>query len=95
MKRLLVSLAIAISVGSFVVTCRAQTIPPIKAKALDDSEVVLPKPGGQQLLILVLGFSHKSGDACAAWGKRLAADYSSDPRATYFQFRVLRPWFAA
>jgi len=49
----------------FAVLCaQAQTIPIVKAKALDDSEVLLPKPDGQQILILILGFSHKSGDIC-------------------------------
>jgi hypothetical protein len=62
----------------------------VKAKAHDDSEVVLPKPGSEQLLILVLGFSHKSGNACAAWGKRLAGEYSSDAHVAYFQLPELQ-----
>jgi hypothetical protein len=66
-----------------------QSIPPINAKALDDSQVVLPKPGSAQLLILVLGFSHKSGDHCAPWGKRLAADFHSDARVEYYQVAEL------
>jgi len=71
--------------------CYAQTqaIPAVKGKALDDSEVVLPKPENQQLMILVLGFSHKSGDNCVPWGKHLAADYSSDSRVAYHQVPVL------
>jgi hypothetical protein len=67
----------------------AQSIPSIKAKTLNDSDVVLPKPGGTQSLILVLGFSHKSGDACTPWDKRLFADYHSDPHITYYQLPVL------
>jgi hypothetical protein len=84
------SLALPVLVVAFVFPCLAQTIPPVQAKALDDSEVALPKPGGQQALILVLGFSHKSGAACAAWGKRLAADYASDPHASYYQLAELQ-----
>jgi hypothetical protein len=69
--------------------CQAQSIPSVKAKALDDSEVILRKSAGQQLLILILGFSHKSGEACRAWSQRVAADYGSDPHATYFQLAGL------
>ena len=71
-----------------IATC-GQSIPPINAKALDDSQVVLPKPGSPQWLILVLGFSHKSGDNCAPWGKRLASDFHSDARVDYYQVPVL------
>lgn len=89
-KAIRFALALAFLLISSVVPGRGQTIPPVKAKALDDSEVILPKPGSQQLLILVLGFSHKSGDACSAWGKRIAADYTSNPHATYFQLPELQ-----
>lgn len=68
----------------------AQTIPSISAKALDDSQVVLPKTGSSQFLILVLGFSHKSGDNCTPWGKKLATDFpSADTTAEYYQIPVL------
>jgi hypothetical protein len=67
----------------------AQGIPPIHARALDDSQVVLPKNGGSQLLILVLGFSHKSGDNCTPWDKKLAADFRADAHAEYYQIPVL------
>ncbi len=69
---------------------QAQTIPPIKTKTLADAEIVLPKPGSTQVLILVLGFSHKSGDNCAPWDKQFFADYRSDPRVTYYQLPVLQ-----
>jgi len=68
----------------------AQSIQPVKAKALDESEVVLPVPNGRQLLLLVIGFSHKSGEACSAWGKRLAPSYTSDPHTTYYQLAELQ-----
>jgi len=77
------------SVLAPALTLLAQSIPPVKAKALDDSEVVLPKPGSQQFLILVLGFSHKSGENCTPWDKRIAADYGSDSHITYYQLPVL------
>lgn len=89
MRRFFLPLAIAILLCPGALPCHAQTIPPVKAKALDDSEVILPKPGSQQLLILVLGFSHKSGENCTPWDKRLAANYLSDPHVTYYQLPIL------
>ena len=41
------------------------------------------------MLVLVLGFSHKSGDNCAPWGKRLSAEFHSDARVEYYQIPVL------
>jgi hypothetical protein len=75
----------------FAVLCaQAQTIPAVKAKALDDSEVLLPNPGGEQILILILGFSHKSGDICRDWGKQISVDYHGNARVTYFQIPELQ-----
>jgi hypothetical protein len=68
----------------------AQSVPIVKAKALDNTEVTLPNPGGQQILILVAGFSHKSGDICQAWGKKISADYRADTRINYFVLPVLQ-----
>jgi hypothetical protein len=68
----------------------AQTIPPVNAKALDDSQVVLPQPGSHQYLILTIGFSHKSGEPSAAWGKRLFADFSSNPQVAVYQLAELQ-----
>ena len=73
----------------FALTAGAQTIPTVKAKALDNSEATLPPQGGQRPLILVVGFSRKSGQMCAAWGKRVAADFRNDSRLNYFQIPVL------
>ncbi len=68
-----------------VFPARSQTIPAVKAKALDDSEVTLPKPSAQQIEILILGFSKKSGDVCQPWGKRISAELLLDPRVNYYQ----------
>jgi hypothetical protein len=69
----------------------AQTVPPIKGKALDDSEVVLPKPGSPQYLLLTIGFSHKSGEQSSAWGKRLAGDFPpNDPHLSVYQLAELQ-----
>jgi len=69
--------------------CSAQSIPVVKAKALDNSEIALPNPGSRRPLILILGFSHKSGELCEVWGKKISADYESDARVSYFMMPVL------
>jgi hypothetical protein len=73
-----------------LVPASAQTIPPVNAKALDDSQVVLPQPAGHQYLILTIGFSHKSGELSSAWGKRLFADFASNPQVAVYQFAELQ-----
>jgi hypothetical protein len=68
----------------------AQSIPAIKAKALDNSEITLPSPGSQHVLILIVGFSRKSGELCKVWGKKISADYHADARTAYFIIPVLQ-----
>jgi hypothetical protein len=90
MRRVFLYFALAATAFAFTTSCQAQSIPPINAKALDDSHVVLPPPGGKQLLILVVGFSHKSSEACGGRAKQLAADFGSSPQAVYFQLAELQ-----
>ena len=66
-----------------------QSMPAIKGKALDNSEVSLPAAGGQQILILIVGFSQKSGKLCEVWSKAVSADYRADSRVAYFSLPVL------
>ncbi len=72
------------------VACLAQSIPAVKAKALDSSEVTLPNPESQQALVLVVGFSHKSGELCKVWGKKLAADYGANARVGYYVLPIVQ-----
>src|SRR5262249_35301645 len=65
-------------------------IPAVKAKALDNSEITLPNPDSRQVLILMVGFSHKSGDLCKVWGRKISADYHADARIAYFTIPVLQ-----
>jgi hypothetical protein len=69
----------------FVDPLHGQSIPPEHAKALDDSEIAFPKPGSQQVLVFVIGFSKKGGDVCRDWGRHLSADYLQDTRVMYYQ----------
>src|ERR1700747_2830693 len=89
MKRLPLVAALCFTFFASSSALLAQSIPPIKAKALDESEVVLPKPGGQQFLILVLGFSPQRRENCSPRDKALFADYGSDPHVTYYQLPIL------
>ncbi|MGH9679162.1 MAG: hypothetical protein ACRD4Y_04360 [Candidatus Acidiferrales bacterium] len=68
----------------------AQTIPPVKAKSLNDADVTLPTPGSRQILILITGFSHKSGDLVKTWAKQISADYRSDSLVAYYQIPNLQ-----
>ena len=68
----------------------AQSIPAVKAKALDDTEVTLPDPAGKQTLILIVGFSKKSGEPSRVWTKKISADYNTDARIAYFVVPVLQ-----
>jgi hypothetical protein len=70
--------------------CAGQNIPRVKTKALDESEVVLPKPGSRQVVILILGFSHKGGEVCGVWNKKVAADYGEDEGVLYYGVPVLQ-----
>src|SRR5262249_39154921 len=65
-------------------------IPAVKAKALDNSEITLPNPDSRQVLILMVGFSHKSGDLCKVWGRKISADFHADARIAYFTIPVLQ-----
>ncbi len=85
MRRIPSFLAVILCFFACAVPVSAQTIPSVKAKALDDSEVTLPKPSAQQVEILILGFSKKSGDVCLPWGKRISAELLLDPRVNYYQ----------
>jgi len=68
----------------------AQSIPAVKAKALDNSEITLPNPTSQQILILIVGFSQKSGELCRVWGEKISANYHGDARIAYFSMPVLQ-----
>jgi hypothetical protein len=90
MRKLCLSCAYTLLTSlAFLVPVKAQTIPPVNSMALDDSAIILPDPSNQKPLILVIGFSRKSGEVCVPWGKRLAADFQGDSRIAYYQIPVL------
>lgn len=87
MRRFLCAVAL---LGFFASLLAAQSIPPIKAKALDDSEVTLPNPQKPQVLVLVVGFSKKSGDNCKPWGRKLQEEYKGESRVATYTLPVLQ-----
>lgn len=67
----------------------AQSIPQIRARALDNSEISLPGQGRKQPLILIVGFSQRSGTLCQAWSRKISSDYHADLRVAYFSLAIL------
>jgi len=80
---------VALTVVFTAALASAQSIPAVKAKALDGSQVTLPNSGSRQVLILVVGFSRKSGELARSWSTKVSADYHSDARVAYFTLPVL------
>jgi hypothetical protein len=68
----------------------AQSIPAINAKALDGSQITLPNAGSRQVLILVVGFSRKSGELAKVWSRKISDDYRGDARIAFFTIPVLQ-----
>jgi hypothetical protein len=84
------ALRVHVLVLACVVVAPAQTIPPVKAKSLNDLEITLPDPANNRVLILLTGFSHKSGDAIRVWAKYVSADFHENSRVAYFQMPNLQ-----
>jgi hypothetical protein len=70
--------------------CLAQNVPSLHAKALDGSEVSIPKAGGQKPLLLLVGFSRKSGKEFDSWNKDALSGYLSDPHVEYYELADLQ-----
>ena len=65
-------------------------VPKLTAKTLDGHEISLPGSSKVSAYVLAFGFSHKSDKAFAAWDKRLAPVYSTNPRVAYYELPVLQ-----
>lgn len=70
--------------------CAGQNIPAINTKALDGSQVTLPKEGSQQTSILILGFSRKGGDMGGEWRKKISAEFRGNGQVTYYSLVMLQ-----
>jgi hypothetical protein len=80
LKYLPLTLAFAIFAGH----CAAQQVPPTQAKALDQSVITFPQNDGKVLLLLI-GFSHKSEKECDKWNDRLKPGYLHDSHLAYYE----------
>ena len=62
----------------------APTLPHIEGTTLNNQKVTLPDADRYRAIVLIFGFSHKSADQTEAWGKRVGADFGSNPNVAYF-----------
>ena len=61
----------------------SQSVPQTQEKALDGSAVSFPNNG--KLLLLVIGFTHKSDKQCEGWNQKLKAAYFHNPQVAYYE----------
>lgn len=71
-------------------TCVAQNVPPTTAKALDGSAVTFPGSQNQKLLLVIVGFSHKSSADFKEWNQRVLSPYLNDPHIDYYELADLQ-----
>ena len=67
----------------------ADQIPPVHGSVLSGEKVDLPQALKGKVGVLVLGFSRKSGDVVAEWGKRLFRDYKGSTSISYYEMSIL------
>lgn len=87
LQYLIVSLIVLLLAGEFsgqqTTTTNSQSVPQTQEKALDGSVVSFPNNG--KLLLLVIGFTHKSDKQCEGWNQKLKAAYFHNPRVAYYE----------
>jgi hypothetical protein len=81
--------AIALLVGVAELPPSAGDLPKLTAKPLSGGEVRIPGNSKVAVYVLSFGFSSKSDKAIAAWDKRIAPMYASEPRVAYYEIPVL------
>jgi len=64
-------------------TASYQSVPQTQEKALDGSSVNFPN--NAKLVLLVIGFTHKSDKQCDGWNQKLKAEYSHNPHVAYYE----------
>ncbi len=83
----LIAVAVLSACAAFAAV--GETIPSIEGTTLSQQKIVLPDATRYRVIVLVLGFSHKSAEQTSPWSKRLAADYVSHHEVGYFEAPVL------
>lgn len=80
---------------SFLLLCASalamsgERLPLITGTSLSGAAVAVPEPAPGRPMILLFGFSRKSGEQVQQWAKRVAADFGSDSRMGCYDFAVL------
>ncbi len=64
-------------------TAQSKRVPQTQEKALDGSSVKFPN--NRKLLLLVIGFTHKSDKQFDGWNQKLKADYAHNPHVAYYE----------
>ncbi len=85
LKRLVRYAVIAAIFLGLALSAFCQVVPATNMKALNETPVVFPKEGSTKPLLLMLGFSHKSGNDFQNWNKLFKSPYLTDSRIDYFE----------
>jgi hypothetical protein len=64
--------------------------PKLRGQTLDGKAIVLPDAAAGKVTLLVLGASRKGGDRTGPWKDHFAADFGSNPNATYYVAALLQ-----
>ena len=84
-----VVLGLAVVVVTGTAGAQETGIPQVRATAFSGDAVILPDGLKGRTGVLVIGFSQASRAEVTSWGKRLAAEYRSDPTVLYYEMPVL------
>ena len=64
--------------------------PKLHGQTLDDKAIVLPDAAAGKVTLLLVSLSRKAGERTAPWREHFAADFASDPHATYYVAALLQ-----
>ncbi len=67
----------------------AAHIPTARGTTLTGVEMALPNSLHGKIGVLVVGFSHASGEQIADWGRLIEADYGKSPGLVYFEMAMV------
>src|SRR3954468_7081699 len=66
-----------------------ERLPELRGEFLTGRKVVLPQAAEGRVTLLLLGFTYDSRFAVEAWAKRFRAEFSSDPRVTFYEVPMI------
>ena len=84
---------LALAIGAFAVAYAASPgsePPKLHGQTLDGHAVVLPDASAGKVTLLVIGASRKGGDQAGPWRDHFAADFGSNPNASYYVAALLQ-----